>query len=52
MLLGVLFAWNEVGGGKLRVNKIHNQKDAISSSVSERICAVFLFKYVFLRFIK
>lgn len=50
MLLGVLFAWNKVGEEQLRVNKI--QKDAVSSPVSERICAVSLFKYGFLRFIK
>lgn len=38
MLLGVLFAWNKVGGEQLRVNKIHAQKDSVISQISERIC--------------
>lgn len=31
MLLGVLFAWNKVGGEQTRVNKIHDQKDSVIS---------------------
>lgn len=38
MLLGVLFAWNKVGGEQLRANKIHDQKDSVISQISERIC--------------
>lgn len=38
MLLGVLFAWNKVGGEQLGVNKICDQKDSVISQFSERIC--------------
>lgn len=51
MLLGVLFAWNKVGGEQLRVNKICDQKDSVSP-IYERICGFSSSNKVFLDLLK